>query len=536
MLSRARDPEAKHYYEQGFWRSGDLWSDFAPHAAEHPDKVALHCGERSITYGELQRAAISLSNRLAANGIRTGDVVAMLGRHSIEAAVAMAACMHRGAVLAPVPPMFSVGQLGALMPQCDAKALIAFGGDREIAKCAELADRVDFFLGFEPQLVDELVADTAADPAREPVDADAVALLMHSSGTTSAPKGIVHSSNTVRYTAEQIHERWELTGDDVHLVICEYGFVGGLIFGYFPAMLSGATAVLLQRWKPEDALALVERHRCAYTMLMPTHAADMLEYAEHDRHDLSSLRVLGSPGLTPERRQAMLDTFGIPPLSDYGLSEVPGHTGSRLDEPHEKLMVTEGEPYRGTEILILGADGQPLPPGEQGEVVVNGPSRFLGFLGNDELTRSSLTETGHYRTGDIGMIDKDGHFHYLGRSKDIIRRGGVTIVPSEIEPAILKHPSVHEVALVGVPDDRLGERVCAAVILTPGPARLSLEALTDFLAAEGVAKYTWPERLELFDDFPRTPSLKPVKRGILDLILERDGAAVTPGAATAPAP
>jgi non-ribosomal peptide synthetase component E (peptide arylation enzyme) len=134
------------------------------------------------------------------------------------------------------------------------------------------------------------------------------------------------------------------------------------------------------------------------------------------------------------------------------------------------------------------------------------------------------------------MIDKDGHFHYLGRSKDIIRRGGVTIVPSEIEPAILKHPSVHEVALVGVPDDRLGERVCAAVILTPGPARLSLEALTDFLAAEGVAKYTWPERLELFDDFPRTPSLKPVKRGILDLILERDGAAVTPGAATAPAP
>jgi non-ribosomal peptide synthetase component E (peptide arylation enzyme) len=156
-----------------------------------------------------------------------------------------------------------------------------------------------------------------------------------------------------------------------------------------------------------------------------------------------------------------------------------------------------------------------------GEVAVNGPSRFLGFLGNDELTRASLTPARHYRTGDIGMLDEDGHFVSIGRRKDIIRRGGVTIVPSEVEPAILRHPAVHEVSLVGIPDDRLGERPCAAVILAAGAAGLTLEELTEFLAGAGIAKYAWPERIELFDDFPRTPSLKPVKRDIIARIVAR---------------
>lgn len=535
MLSRAHAPEAAGYYAEGFWRSGDLWTDFANRAGEHPDKVAIRAEDRSITFAELERAAAGLSARLAGS-VQSGDVVVMLGRNSVEAAISMLACLHRGAAMAPIPPMFSPQQLEAVMGQCDARALIAFGGEREIAKCTGLGDRFPCFLAFEPELVDELVAG-AADPTRKAVDPDAVALLLHSSGTTSMPKGIVHSGNTVRYTVDQIHERWQLTPDDVRLIVLEFGFVGSLIFGYLPALLSGATAVLMRGWKPADALELLERHRCAYTLLMPTHAADLLEYADRDRHDTSSLRVLGSPGLTPERREAMWEAFGVPPLGDYGLSEVPGHTGHALDDPREKLLSTEGRPYRGTEILILGDDGAALPPGRQGNVVVNGPSRFLGFLGNEELTHLSLTDSGHYRTGDIGLIDEEGHFHYIGRSKDIIRRGGVTIVPAEVEPVILRHPAVHEVALVGISDDRLGERICAAVILTEQAGDLTLEDLTEFLAAEGVAKYTWPERLELFDEFPRTPSLKAVKRGIVAAIAERDDApAVSPAAAGEPAP
>jgi cyclohexanecarboxylate-CoA ligase len=522
MLSRANEPEARLYYAEGFWRSEDLWTDIAARAAAAPEKRAIVCRDQSLTYAELERAAVALSAQLAdRGGIERGDVVALLGRNSLEAAVSMVACLHRGAMLAPVPPLFSDAQVRALVSQCGAKALIGFGGDEEMDKCKNVAEEVPFLLPFGSEVLEGLLADGGAISSRAPVDPDAPALLLHSSGTTSAPKGIVHSSNTMRYTAEQIHERWELSGGDVHLVVLEFGFVGSLIFGYCAALSSGATAVLLPRWDPGDALALLGRYRCSYVLLMPTHAADLLAYDGFEAHDLSSLRVLAAPGLSRERRAAMRERFGVSPLADYGLSEVPGHAAHGLGEEREKMLTTEGRPYRGTEITILGKDGEPLGPCVPGDVVVNGPSRFLGFLGNDELTRASLTAARQYRTGDIGMLDEDGHFIFTGRSKDIIRRGGVTIVPSEVEPAILRHPAVHEVALVGVPDDRLGERPCAAVILAPGVAGITLEELTDFLAAEGVAKYSWPERIEIFEEFPRTPSLKPVKRDIVAQVLTR---------------
>ena len=265
--------------------------------------------------------------------------------------------------------------------------------------------------------------------------------------------------------------RWGLTGDDIYLTVVEFGFVGGLVFGYLPVLLNGATGVLLNRWKPEEALRLIEEHRCTYVLAMPTHAADMIRAASETDRDLSSMRVLAGPGLTPERRVAMQEAFGVPPLGDYGLSEVPGHAAHAPDDPEEKILRTEGRPYDGTEIRIVGEDEQPLPAGEVGAVIVNGPSRFLGFFNNDDLTRESLTDWGGYRTGDLGSLDEDGHFVYVGRSKDIIRRGGVTIVPAEVEPVILRHPAVHEVAIVPLPDDRLGERACAAIIAHAGPDR-----------------------------------------------------------------
>jgi non-ribosomal peptide synthetase component E (peptide arylation enzyme) len=217
----------------------------------------------------------------------------------------------------------------------------------------------------------------------------------------------------------------------------------------------------------------------------------------------------------------MREAFGVAPLGDYGLSEVPGHAAHSLHEPDEKIFLTEGRPYDGTEIRIVDREERPLPAGEVGSVIVNGPSRFLGFLGNDELTRQSLTAWGGYRTGDLGYLDEDGQFVYVGRSKDIIRRGGVTIVPAEVEPVILRHPNVHEVAIVPLPDERLGERACAAIIVVEGRPTPTIDDLQRFLDAEGVAKYTWPESVEVFADFPRTPSLKVVKRDVVRQILER---------------
>ena len=531
MSILAFQPDAGRYYAEGHWRPGDLWSEFAASASLAPAKDALIAGERHISYAGLERAAVTLSGRLAAHSIGPGDVVLLLGRNGIEAAVALLACLHRGVVAAPLPPMFGAQQLAALAGQANAKAVISFGGQAEHAKCEQLSSQVPVVLALRPADVtwaSQPEADHPATGDRSGAEADDLAVLLHSSGTTSLPKGIMHSSNTLRYATEHVIRRWELTAEDRHLVVCEFGFVGSLVFGYLAALLSGATAVLLPRWNAEDALHLIEAHRCTYALFMPTHGADVLQAGQRSTRDWSGLRVLAAPGLSRERRIAMHAIFGLPPLADYGLSEVPGHAAHGRSEPREKMTETEGRPFPGTEIKILDPndpDGQALPAGQTGAIVVNGPSRFLGFLANEKLTRESLTPWGGYRTGDIGYLDADGHLVYRGRSKDIIRRGGITLVSAEIEAAVLRHPAVREVAVVPLPDDRLGERACAAVILEPGYLAPTLPELQEVLAAEGLAKYSWPEAIEVFDEFPRTPSLKVVKHDVVRAIAARSRAA-----------
>jgi cyclohexanecarboxylate-CoA ligase len=525
----AFQPDAERYYAEGYWRPGDLWSEFAASASLAPAKNALIAGDRYISYAGLERAAVALSGRLAAHSIGPGDVVLLLGRNGIEAAVALLACWHRGAVAAPLPPMFGAQQLAALAGQADAKAVISFGSETEHAKCGQLKNQVPVVLALRAGDITRASQPGAGhSPAgdRSGVEADDLAVLLHSSGSTSLPKGIMHSSNTLRYAAEHVIRRWELTAEDRHLVVCEFGFVGSLVFGYLAALLSGATAVLLPRWNAEDALHLIEVHRCTYALFMPTHGADVLQAGQRSTRDWSGLRVLAAPGLSAERRIAMHAIFGLPPLADYGLSEVPGHAAHGRSESWEKMTETEGRPFPGTEITILDPEDRPLPPGQTGAIVVNGPSRFLGFLANEKLTRESLTPAGGYRTGDIGYLDADGHLVYRGRSKDIIRRGGITLVSAEIEAAVLRHPAVREVAVVPLPDDRLGERACAAVILEPGHQAPTLPELQEVLAAEGLAKYSWPEAIEVFDEFPRTPSLKVVKNDVVTAIAARAGAAL----------
>ena len=513
-------PRAANFYAEGHWREGDLWADFAASADADHERLALRHGDREITYGRLHRAAVGLSAALRAESIGPGDVVVVLGRNSIDAAVALLACMHRGVLAAPLPPMFGTAQLSALLVQARARALIGFGGEKEITKCEALAGDVEFMLALRPDTLDDLTAQEP-DPARDARVADDYALVLHTSGTTSAPKGILHSSNTLRYAAENIAKRWELRPDDTHLVVCEFGFVGSLVFGYLTALLSGATAVLMERWNAENALRLMEEHGCAYTLFMPTHSADLLRSGARPSRPLTNLRSLVAPGLTRERREALREILGRPALGCYGMSEIPGHTGHRPDDPEEKLLVTEGRPFDGTEDRIVDEDGRSTAPGESGAVVTNGPSRFLRFLNNDELTRESLTDWGGYTTGDLGYLDEEGHLVYVGRSKDIIRRGGVTLVPAEIEPVIMRHPAIHEAAVVPIPDDRLGERACAAVITKEAAVAPSLAELQAFLEVEGLSKYSWPESIVVFDDFPRTSSLKPVKRDIVKQIMDR---------------
>lgn len=512
--------DAERYYEEGFWRSQTIWSDLEEVLARRGDAVAFELDDRRLTSAELHRAAAVLADRLADLGVEKGDVVAVLGRNSLEAPVAIVAAIRMGAVLAPVPPMFSAAQMQALIGQCDAKALIAHGGEREIEKCASIPEDSHRFLGLDPALLAELLeTEPIRDP--DPLDPDETNLLLHSSGTTSTPKGIIHTGNTLRYAAGQVCERWELSQDDTYLIVCEFGFVGSILFGYFPAIFSGAHCIVLGRWDPVRALEMMEERGVTYVMAMPTHTSDLLNDADGTKYDLSKMRSFGAPGLTPERRATFQQVFGHPPLADYGLSEVPGNCAHGPHEEQAKVLKTEGLPYRGTEVRIVDSADNPLPQGEQGQIEINGPSRMIAFLGNEELTRDLIAPWGGYRTGDLGYLDEDGHLVYLGRSKDTIERAGVQIVPSDVEPTVLEHPAIREVALVPLPHDRLGETVCAAIILVDGATEPTLEDLQAFLTKKDVAKYTWPESIVVFEEFPRTSSLKPVKGKIVEEILAR---------------
>ena len=198
MSLLSSQPDAARYYADGYWRPGDLWDAFAARASAAPGRTALIAGERRISYADLARAAAGLSARLAAGSIGPGDVVLLLGRNSVEAAVALLACFHRGAVAAPLPPMFGPQQLAVLSSQAGASAVISFGGDAEHEKCERLSGPVPLVLALRPGDVPGHVAAPGAAAGRRPAGADDLALLLHSSGTTSLPKGIMHSGNTLR--------------------------------------------------------------------------------------------------------------------------------------------------------------------------------------------------------------------------------------------------------------------------------------------------------------------------------------------------
>ena len=234
----------------------------------------------------------------------------LLGRHSIEAAVAMLGCMHRGVVLAPLPPMFNETQLSALLAQTRATALLGFGGDKELAKCSRSPSRCRCPARDRRPSSSTSSRRAILAPSTRPVDGDDLAMVLHSSGTTSTPKGIAHSNNTLRYATEGICRRWELTGEDIYLVVCEFGFVGGLVFGYFPPLFNGATGVLVNRWNAEDALRLIEEHGCTYVLSMPTHSADLIKAEQETRAaTCSSMRVLAAPGT--HARAARRDAGGF---------------------------------------------------------------------------------------------------------------------------------------------------------------------------------------------------------------------------------
>ncbi|MCE3284117.1 MAG: hypothetical protein K0R70_373 [Steroidobacteraceae bacterium] len=523
----------RQYYDAGHWRGQTLWASFTAVAAANAGTVAFVDGDRSLTFEQLRGDAERFGRACLAVGLRPGDAVAVHGRHCLESAVAIAGCAFAGLVPALLPHMFAVEQIRAILANCGARLLVSLGENAETARALQAGAGTGLVRTVVPDA--GVATGTNVTPWSRFVEcgdrdaseacsraADDLALLIFSSGTTGEPKGVMHSANTLRFATEA-YARFQAIGPaDTNLVVTAFGFVGSSVLGTYLTYLCGCRTVLQRSWNAAEALALIARHRITHLLLMPTHAIDILESPQLDATDCSSLTRGVVAGIDATHRLDARRRFCRRPYPMYGMSESPAHVTGSTDDDIDDLLTTEGRPLPGTDLEIRDDEDRLLPVGVPGHILVRGPNRFLGYYRNETMNSASLTADGYFRTGDVGVLDSRGMLTFVSRSKDIIRRGGVTITPADIEAALRSHPRLGDVAVVALPDPRLGERACACVITRDG-RDFALEELTQFLEARAFPRYQWPEAVERFDTFPRTPSLKVQKPELRRQVLERRG-------------
>jgi fatty-acyl-CoA synthase len=509
------------------WRGAGLWGDetfatvLARWVRDAPDREALTDGTHRLTYRELADGIDRMAARFRALGIGKGDVVTIQLPNWVEFALVFFALERVGAVAVTVSVDFRSRELDYIMRFADAKMLVCcaeFRGFDHLAMAEELKPRLPALARIavvrgapRPGVVslDDTVAERGAPagfvPA--PADADAVMRMAFTSGTTGNPKGVMHSHNTTLAAARILNGDLRLSADDVMMIWLPLG----LNWGYLTlvqSVLAGAKAVLLDRFRPAAALDLIGRERVTYIPTAPASLTTILQEPDLSRRDLSSLSIVVSGGASAPVETIRAWRRAAPGvlLELLGMLETGYQAYTRAADDPERVAGSVGRPASHMGLKLVDADGREVARGEEGDICCDGPSVHLGYHNNPTANAEAFLPDGWFRSGDLGMIDADGNLRIVGRLKEMINRGGKKFFPREIEEILYTHPQVLYAAIVGIPDARLGERNCLCLVPRPGETP-TLESLVAFLG-DSVATYKLPERLELFTQFPFTPTGK----------------------------
>ncbi len=509
--------------------SASITANLARHARERADTPAVtevgpDGAQRTWSFAALHAAASVWAATLAQLGVGAGEPVAYQLPNVLEFVAVSLGTLMLGAVCEPLMPIFRERELEFMLGASGASVLIVPGTFRG-------HDHLAMAQGLQAQLpalrhvvcLDDMPAGSPSTPPPGDPHPEMTAQLLFTSGSTGEPKGVLQTHRSLRRAA-QIHTRhFHLTARDVIYVPSPLAHQTGFLYGMWIALELGATQVIQTIWEPELAFDAMAQTGVSFVQAATPFLADLVRVAQARGQALPELKTFVATGAAIPRelaRQARA-ALGAEVGGAFGTTEsclgaafVPG-------EDPERAWSTDGRALEAITLRVTDDDGNTLPPGFEGNFEVLTPTLFEGYLNRPELTAQALTADGYYRTGDLAQIDADGYLHITGRVKDVINRGGEKVPVVEVEQVLYAHPAVREVAIVAMADERLGERACAFVVLEPG-GELDFEAMQRHLDAQRVAKPYWPERLELVDELPHTPSGKIQKFLLRDqLALER---------------
>jgi acyl-CoA synthetase (AMP-forming)/AMP-acid ligase II len=545
--ARYSPQEIDHYYRAGLWSTDTFHDLLVRRVEENPDKVFATDGTRSLTFRQLFDAGQRLAVGLHRHGLRRGDTAAVQLPNWVEFIQVLTALSRLGVIMVPIMPIYR---------REDVSYVLSNAGVRAVFTPAQFSrfDYLDMYLGLRQEHPELTIAVTRPDSAAEDLanaDADVFTLrqleadidddsarlelgtppgpddpfvTVYTSGTTSRPKGCVHTFNTYCAGARALVGPFGYTEADVQFGPSPIAHTTGLVTSVLVPMLTGAATHLMAKWDPVRGIEEVHRFGCTAAVTAPTFLHTLLSDYDAERHDLSTLRLwtcAGAPipAAVVERASATLPNIKV--LSLYGRSENLVTTTCSVTDDVSRALTSDGTAMPGAEVKIVDDHGNEVPRGTEGDIAYRGPAHMIEYLANPEETAALFTKEGFSKSGDLGKMTDDGYVRVTGRTKDIVIRGGMNISVREIEEHLAHHPALRAFSVVGMPDERLGERVCCFVVAATGHDAPTVDDVREFLLERGIPIQKTPERVVVVDSLPMTATGKVLKHELRKDIEQR---------------
>jgi acyl-CoA synthetase (AMP-forming)/AMP-acid ligase II len=529
--------QIEDYNRAGLWSTETFHDLLLRRVNDNPDKVFATDGTRSLTFRELFDAGRRLAVGLHRQGLRRGDTAAVQLPNWVEFIQVLAALSRLGVIMVPIMPIYR---------HDDVSYVLSNAGVRTVFTSAHFSKfgYLDMYLGLRQQHPDLMIVvarpDDAAqavvdadenvftlldleadaddnDAGRElndPPGPDEPFVIVYTSGTTSRPKGCVHTFNTYCAGSRALVGPFGYTESDVQFGPSPIAHTTGLVTSVLLPMLTGAATHIMANWNPARGIDEIQRFGCTVAVTAPTFLHTLLSEYDPQRHDLSSLRLwtcAGAPipAAVVERASATLPNIKV--LSLYGRSENLVTTTCSVTDDVSRALTSDGKAMPGAEVKIVDDSGDEVPRGAEGDITYRGPAHMVEYLANPEETAALFTKDGFSKSGDLGKMTDDGYVRVTGRTKDIVIRGGMNISVREIEEHLAHHPALQAFSVVGMPDERLGERVCCFVVTATGHETPTVDDLREFLLEKGMPIQKTPERVVAVDALPMTATGKVLK-------------------------